>query len=148
MEARDLPDTDNMFFNISRGDLTDPYLEVVLGPSSVVKTSVKRNCLDPVWNEKFTVEVCNPCEEVKVKVKDREHIGGETVGYFTVPVSDLLREDSVGGWFDLIVSKVGKTQGQVNINIKFVPVSERSGLTEETYFPVTEDCGLTLYQAE
>ena len=133
MEARDLPDTDNMFFNIARDDLTDPYLEVLLGPSSLVKTSVKRNCLDPVWNEKFSVEVCNPCEEVKVKVKDREHIGGETVGYFTVPVSDLLREESgVSGWFDLIVSKDGKTQGQVNIKMKFVPVSQRSDLGEET----------------
>ena len=28
IEAKDLPDTDNVFFNISRGDLTDPYLEV------------------------------------------------------------------------------------------------------------------------
>ena len=147
VEARDLPDTDNMFFNIARGDLTDPYLEVLLGPSSLVKTSVKKNCLDPVWNEKFTVEVCNPCEEVKVKVKDREHIGGETVGYFTIPVSDLLREVSgVGGWFDLIVGKNGKTQGQVKLNMKFVPVTEVSDLTDETYFPVTEDCGLTLYQ--
>ena len=143
VEARDLPDTD-----LICGDLTDPFLEVFLGPSSLLKTSVKENCLEPVWNEKFSIEVCHPCQEIKVEVKDKENIGCELVGYFTVPASDLLTGDTVGGWFDLIVSKDGKTQGQVNINLKFVPVSgrERSDLTEETYFPVTEDCGLTLYQ--
>ena len=28
--ARDLPDTDNTFFNISRGDWTDPFVTVFL----------------------------------------------------------------------------------------------------------------------
>ena len=36
--AQDLPDTDNIFFNISRGDLTDPYLELRLAGHSVLKT--------------------------------------------------------------------------------------------------------------
>ena len=30
IEAKDLPDTDNAFFNIQRGDLTDPYVEVCI----------------------------------------------------------------------------------------------------------------------
>ena len=146
VEARDLPDTDNAFFNISRGDLTDPYLEIALGPSSVVKTSVKWNCLNPVWNEKFTVDVCNPCHEVRIKVKDREHIGEETVGYFDVPVTTLLRGEEVGGWFDLIVGKNGKTKGQVNINIKYIPVTETLSQLEGTYFPMTSGNSVTLYQ--
>ena len=68
VEAKNLPDTDNLFFNISRGDLTDPYLEVCLGPASLVKTKVIRNCLDPVWDEKFNVAVCHHSEILRIKV--------------------------------------------------------------------------------
>ena len=68
VEAKNLPDTDNLFFNISHEDLTDPYLEVCLGPASLVKTKVIRNCLDPVWDEKFNVAVCHHSELLRIKV--------------------------------------------------------------------------------
>ena len=68
IEAKNLPDTDNFFFNISRGDLTDPYLELSLGPASLIKTRVIRNCLDPVWDEKFNVSVCHYADAITVKV--------------------------------------------------------------------------------
>jgi len=62
IEAKDLPDTDNAFFNISRGDLTDPYLEVKIDNTSLLKTSVKKNCLNPVWDEQFSCPCATPAE--------------------------------------------------------------------------------------
>ena len=54
--ARDLPDTDNIFFNIGKlidkKDVTDPFVTGYLGPCKVLMTSVKDNTMDPVWNEK------------------------------------------------------------------------------------------------
>lgn len=68
-QAENLPDTDNVFFNIARGDLTDPYLEVCLGTASLAKTAVIRNSLAPVWNEEFCVAVCHHCPVVTIKVR-------------------------------------------------------------------------------
>ena len=40
VQAKDLPDTDKAFFNISQGDLTDPYVELRISDRSLLKTSV------------------------------------------------------------------------------------------------------------
>jgi hypothetical protein len=45
ISAEGLPDTDNSFFNISRGDLTDPYLELRLAGHSVLKTWYHLICI-------------------------------------------------------------------------------------------------------
>ena len=105
IEAKDLPDTDNAFFNISRGDLTDPYVEVKIANCSLLKTSVKKNCLNPVWNEEFSIPVCHYCSNLEVKVKDREHVGGETVGRIWISAEQLLSEKPVTDWFDLQVKR-------------------------------------------
>ena len=39
-------------------DVTDPFVDVRLGNARIAKTSVIDNDLNPVWNEKFRIEVC------------------------------------------------------------------------------------------
>ena len=68
IEAKGLPDTDTAFFNISRDDVTDPFVEVSVGKTALLKTAVIRNCLDPVWDEKFSVPVCHNASCIKVQV--------------------------------------------------------------------------------
>ena len=68
-QAKDLPDTDNLLFNLVRGDLTDTYLEVCLGTASLAKTAVIRNSLSPVWNEEFSVAVCHHSPVITIKVR-------------------------------------------------------------------------------
>ena len=70
--ARDLPDTDNTFFNINRGDWTDPYVAVYLDQTQLCKTAYLHNSLDPVWDEIFSIPVCHHANSIKVKVLDRE----------------------------------------------------------------------------
>ena len=149
IEAKDLPDTDNAFFNISRGDLTDPYLEVKIDNTSLLKTSVKKNCLNPVWDEQFSVPVCHSCIELEIKVKDREHVGGETVGKFQIPAQQLLGGQPVSGWYDLVVNKVGDIQGRVNIWLQFLSTQQMGDMgkvLEDAYFESSGDNCLTLYQ--
>ena len=84
------------------------------------------------------------------KVKDREHIGGETVGHVDIPSSTLLTGGQVGGWYDIKVGKQGETQGQLLIYIKFSPAEvdtvDFSVGYDEAYFPETRDNHVTLYQ--
>ena len=149
IEAKDLPDTDNAFFNISRGDLTDPYLELKIGDTSLLKTSVKKNCLDPVWDERFTVPVCHYCAVLDVKVKDREHVGGETVGWVKISTEQLLSGQPVTGWYDLVVNKDGEVQGRVHIwlqHLSTYQMGDKGKVLEEAYFEATGENMLTLYQ--
>ena len=37
--------------------MTDPFVDVRLGNARIAKTSVIDNDLNPVWNEKFRIEV-------------------------------------------------------------------------------------------
>merc|ERR1711936_1401011 len=68
IEARDLPDTDSSFFHISRGDWTDPYVQISLDNTELCKTAYLKNNLDPVWDEKFSVDVCHHASCLQVKV--------------------------------------------------------------------------------
>ena len=40
--------------------MTDPFVDVRLGNARIAKTSVIDNDLNPVWNEKFRIEVAAP----------------------------------------------------------------------------------------
>ena len=100
--ARDLPDTDNALFNISRGDWTDPFVEIgLVGRDNnvvhVCKTAYLKNNLDPEWDDEiFRVPVCHHASSLRVNVMDREHIGAERVGSVEVDVSLLLDGEEVG----------------------------------------------------
>ena len=110
IEARDLPDTDNAFFNISRGDWTDPYVVVYLDKTELCKTAYLMNNLNPVWNERFSVDVCHHASSLRVKVMDREHVGAETVGTIFISTDEIMTYEPVEGWWDLMVNDKGDTQ--------------------------------------
>ena len=148
VEAKDLPDTDNAFFNISRGDLTDPYVELELADTSLIKTSVIRNNLNPHWDEKFTVPLCHNANFFIAKVRDREHIGAATVGYFKIPTDEVLGGEPVTGWYDLIVGNGGETKGSVHIWLQFSNVKDSGSgkFMYDMYFPPQVNNRVTLYQ--
>ena len=158
--ARDLPDTDNTFFNISRGDWTDPFVTVFLdqvnsalnassmttgqtlsSPSFLIrlfpvvensspitqiqvellKTSWFENCLDPEWDEVYTIPVCHSASAIRIKVMDREHIGAEEVGKILISTDDIVSGEPLEGWYPLTVSNGGDVQGAVHIAIQLFP---------------------------
>ena len=56
---------------------------------------MKRNCLSPVWDEHFRVAVCHHVRQVDFLVRDREHVGGETVGRFSMDTDLLMAGEKV-----------------------------------------------------
>jgi len=148
IEARDLPDTDSTFFNISRGDWTDPYVVIFLDKTEICKTAYLQNNLDPVWDEIFSVDVCHHASSLRVKVMDREHIGAETVGTIFISTDDIVTGEPVEGWWDLMVNNKGDVHGQVHIMFQLFPVGSLSvgKMLSEAYFEPREGCKMTIYQ--
>jgi len=146
--ARDLPDTDSTFFNVNRGDWTDPYAAVYLEHTEICKTATLHNNLDPVWDEIFSIPVCHHANSIKVKILDREHIGAESVGSVLISTDDIVGGEPVEGWWDLTVSNNGETQGAVHIMFQMFPVgSLKQGKTlNEAYFEPREGSKVTMYQ--
>lgn len=146
--ARDLPDMDSTFFNISRGDWTDPYVVIFLDQTELCKTAYLENDLDPVWDEIFSIPVCHHANSIKVKVMDREHIGAELVGTILISTDDIVDYEPVEGWWDLVVSGDGSTQGAVHLMFQLYPVGSLSEgkILNEAYFGPREGSKVTMYQ--
>jgi len=148
IEARDLPDTDSTFFNISRGDWTDPFVTVWLDQTELAKTAFLQNNLNPVWEESFNIPVCHHANTIKFSVMDREHIGAETVGHVLLSTDEVMSGEHLEGWFDLVVSNSGETQGGVHIALQLFPMETLSvgKVLGESYFQPREGCFLEMYQ--
>jgi len=146
--ARNLPDTDNIFFNIGKlvdaKDVTDPFVTGYLGPCKVLMTSVKDNTMEPVWNEKFHVPVCHMTDNFVLKIQDKDHAWSEEIGDVVLTV-DQLNSGEISGWFDIINSS-GKQNGELEIFVKFQHAQDMTHeYTIDSYFPVRSGCHVDLY---
>lgn len=146
--ARDLPDTDNIFFNIGKlidkKDVTDPFVTGYLGPCKVLMTSVKDNTMEPVWNEKFQVPVCHMADKFVLKVQDKDHAWAEAIGDVVLMI-DQLNDGDISGWFDILDSN-GKPNGELEISVKLQQVKNMTKeYTIDSYFPMRSGCQVDLY---
>ena len=87
----------------------------------LLKTSWFENCLDPAWDEVYTIPVCHSASTIRIKVMDREHVGAEEVGKILIPTDMIMSGEPLEGWFPLIVSSGGDEQGAVHIAIQLFP---------------------------
>lgn len=145
--AEDLPDTDTVFFNIDGKDITDPYVTGTLSTARIFKTKFVLNELNPVWDESFDVWVCHHANSVKIDVKDKEHVGATFIATCSVRCKELLSGNLIEGWFDL--QNGDKDQGRLKMSLQYFPKDEceTDGLEVcNSYFPVTENNRVTLYQ--
>ena len=128
------------------GDWTDPYAVVYLDKTELCKTAYLKNDLNPVWDEIFKVDVCHHASSIRVKIMDREHIGAETVGTILISTDDLMSNEPVEGWWDLMVNNDGDTQGQVHMMFQLFPVTHEGKALQDAYFEPREGCRMSIYQ--
>ena len=108
-----------------------------------------KNCLDPHWDEKFTVPLCHNANYFVAEIRDREHVGNSRVGYFKIPADIVLTGNPIKGWYDLITGAHGETQGNVHIWMQFTSVGKAGGngkMFYESYFAPQVNNKVTLYQ--
>lgn len=151
IEARDLPDVDTSWFRSSK-DVSDPYVTVDTccgGKKTcrIAKTSIIFNSLNPHWGEKFRLEMCHETESFLFSIKDLDLVQVECMGYMSIRAEDLLREEPVTGWFNLI-GKNGNPQGSINVSLNYLSVESitRSNEVPDTVYPLRSGCKVRLYQ--
>lgn len=101
IEARNLPAVDlNGFSN--------PYVRLLLGKSRC-RTKVVKKCLNPSWNEEFSLWVEDLNEDLTVCVLDEDkYFNDGFVGQMKVPVSRVLDTENKtlgAAWYPLQLKK-------------------------------------------
>ncbi|KAK8692036.1 hypothetical protein V6N13_075521 [Hibiscus sabdariffa] len=139
---------------------SDPYVTVCLAGATVARTRVISNSQDPVWNERFKIPLAHPSKRFEFYVKDNDVFGADLIGVATVPATDVLAGESIGGWFPIIGSygKPPKPDCAVHLEMKFTRCEEMAifkygnvanpnefGIAN-CYFPARHGGSVTLYQ--
>ena len=69
IKARNLPDMESWLAKIvDNKDVSDPFVDVKLGPAKLAKTSIILNDLNPVWDEEYRIEVCHFADQLVFEV--------------------------------------------------------------------------------
>ncbi len=83
----------NSSLNRKSFGLSDPQVRINLDNISVCGTSYKRNTLNPVWDESFSVNVCHTAKRIKFKVLDVDKfpvVNFDFLGQVSFPVAELV----------------------------------------------------------
>ena len=147
-EAKDLPNTEGFFSTlVNKNDVTDPFVEIILGSAKIGKTRMIANTLNPVWNESFRIELCHFGDFLTFEVKDKDHVGAKTIGKVEIATASLMNEEVKERWFP-IINKKNKAEGQLRLFLQFVSKCNtlHQGYEVDCYFPVHRNCLVTLYQ--
>lgn len=146
-QARNLPDMESWFSKLSsRKNVTDAYVDVRLGSARLARTKYVADSLNPSWNETYRREVCHFTDMLRFEVNDKDTIGSDHIGVASIPTASLIGEKSVKGWLD-IEGEDGSKNGQLKVSVKYTSrESIEKTYRVPCYFPMRENCSVTLYQ--
>ena len=90
-KAEGLPDTDTSLVTglldcfRKHKDVTDPFVTAEMGPVWLFETRYILNELDPIWDEKFSIPICQESGQITINVKDSDSIGSDYIAsiYFS-----------------------------------------------------------------
>lgn len=137
---------------------SDPYASVILAGARLARTRVITNNQDPVWNEHFVIPVAHFVSEIVFSVKDNDLMGAQLIGNLDLPAEDVVRGDTVEGWYDVTLNgKVVRPGAQLRLKVAYIPVDlnplyrnvvsagpDYHG-TPNTYFPLRKGGKIELY---
>lgn len=151
--AHNLPNLDSSILSLNKKDVSDPYVVVSLqdnegGSWKVATTSVIDNNLNPIWNEKFRVEVCHNVTSVTFAVRDKDFVSSEIMGSNTFSAESIIDSQGISGTFDLFKEKSSKIVGQLTLSICYTGKHDVCDSPEvpECLFPLRSNNIVTLYQ--
>lgn len=128
----------------------DPYCQLLVDKSRLVKTLACAATLTPQFREKHVVPVCHTGTRIDVTVKDEDLFGADDIGAVSVDVSRML----AGGYTDIawhtITDAKGRPQGEVAFSITYQSIRDKrmpkSLRIPYTVFPLHYGCYVRMYQ--
>jgi otoferlin len=77
--------------------LVSPYVQVSFAGLSG-KTSIKRNCCTPVWNEQVIITEMFPplCQRVKIQIRDSDPVSDNVIATHFIQLSKISNEGAKG----------------------------------------------------
>ena len=119
-KARNLPRMDTF-------GLADPFAAVTCGKGTRHKTKVKKNNLNPVWNEEFIFNVEESARELKLVLYDWSFTKEEDfIGQIVISTSDIEKTNNRDEWFKLkALNGTDDAKGEIKLTIRFIPEHER-----------------------
>ncbi|CAN0909224.1 SYT3 [Linum grandiflorum] len=118
---------------------SDPYVKLSLSGDklSAKKTTIKKQNLNPVWNENFRLVVKDPGSQVlHLHVLDWDKVGAhDTLGMQVVPLKTITPQEPKHLTLDLLKStgasdpRDKRQRGQLMIELTLVPFKEDSSLS-------------------
>ncbi|XP_017698036.2 synaptotagmin-2-like isoform X2 [Phoenix dactylifera] len=124
-------------YKLKKKDLlgkSDPYVKLKLSGDNLPskKTTVKRNNLNPEWNEEFKLVIRDPESQVlDLSIYDWEQVGKhERMGMNTIPLRDLTADETKSLTLDLLKNmdpndtQNDKSRGQMVVEVTYKPFKE------------------------
>lgn len=129
--------------------LSDPYCQLQIDKSRIVKTLTCQATLNPSFREKHVVPVCHAARHMEVLVKDEDEIGADDMGAIAISLRDVLEGRYAHiAWHQVYEKK--KPAGEIAFSITYQPTRDphhpRSGRVPYTVFPLHHGCYVKLYQ--
>ena len=152
--AEGLPDTDtSLVTNLldcfrKQKDVTDPFVTAEMGPVWLFETKYILNDLNPTWDEKFNIPVCQESGQITINVKDSDSIGSDYIASTYFSCAEIVKGNKMEDLYELKTKK-GEVRGKIKLSIQFFPKDESDRLGKEVidaYFPMRQNNRLTLYQ--
>uniref|UniRef100_A0A6A7FUJ6 phospholipase D n=4 Tax=Hirondellea gigas TaxID=1518452 RepID=A0A6A7FUJ6_9CRUS len=145
--AENLPNLDMTLLN--QGNKSDPFVTVSLIDADnkewkVATTKTIDDCLDPVWNEIFPINVCHEITGIIFKVYDQDLVAHDKMASMIIPAATFDKVSLVSGSFPL--KKKNKECGKLNISIDFEKITRQSYEVPDCIYPSRPGNKVTLYQ--
>ncbi|KAJ8603914.1 hypothetical protein CTAYLR_009717 [Chrysophaeum taylorii] len=99
LRAKNLPAMDTTLLGTKTS--SDPYVRVACDYEEY-RTSIKRKCLRPIWNETFRIHVEDASEHLFLDVYDKDELtADDLIGSVVIDLNDVKRPGGKRAWYPL-----------------------------------------------
>ena len=107
---------------------TDPYVVLYLRNNSNIqyKTKVLKNCMNPVWNQDFEINLLNQTSDIlSLKMWDKDLIKDDEMSALDIPLGQFPLYEIIKREYDMKPKKRVKKGGKITIQLQVI---RREGL--------------------